>query len=151
MVSFSVSKSFSCDYSHRLHLMPIGHKCKNLHGHTGKITFTIQTDSINELGMVKDFNDFLFMKHWIDTHLDHSLIIARNDEELVHIAESNEMKYFILDAIQTTSELIAHHLLNVFTANLPAGDYIRYSLLKVDFSETPSSVASVSRSKHIFE
>lgn len=146
MNEFSVSKTFSCDYSHRLHLMPLNHKCRNLHGHTGNITFTIK-GSLNELGMVKDFNDFLFMKQWIDTHLDHAMIIAREDKVLIEMAINTSLKYFILDGIQSTSEVIADHLLNVFTANLPVDDYLKCSLLKVDFSETPSSVASATRTR----
>jgi 6-pyruvoyl-tetrahydropterin synthase len=125
--------------------MPVGHKCRNLHGHTGQITFTIETNFLSELGMVKDFNEFCFMKQWIDTHLDHALIIARSDEALIEMAESNGIKHFVLDAVQSTSELIAYCLLNVFTADLPVDEFVKYSLLRVDFSETPSSIASVTR------
>jgi len=141
---FSVSKTFSLDYSHRLHLLDPEHKCSNLHGHTGQVTFTLNSDFLNEFGMVKDFNDFCFMKKWIDTHLDHSMIVARSDVVLLKIAQENKMKYYVLDGIQTTSEVIAYHLLNIFTANLIIMDF---TLIKVDFSETPSSVASVSRER----
>lgn len=147
MDKFTVSKMFSIDYSHRLHLLRTNHKCRNLHGHTGRITFTLESTVLNEFGFVKDFNDFNFMNDWINSHLDHAIIIARSDEELISIAEKNNMKYYVMDGLQSTSEVIAYHLLNVFSANLHLDELILYSLIKVDFSETLSSIASVSRGR----
>lgn len=142
MDEFKVSKTFMCDYSHRLHLMNVNHKCRNLHGHTGTIIFTI-TGALNRLGMVKDFNEFKNIKDWIDEHLDHSVIIGDSDSELLEIVKEHRMKYFMLQYKQSTSEFIALTLVNVFEKML--GNDQELTMLKVDFSETTSSNATVTR------
>lgn len=139
MNTFTVSKTFTFDYSHRLHLLPKTHKCYNLHGHTGSVTFTISSSELNKYGFVKDFNEFAFMKDWINNNFDHSIIIAENDKELLKITEN--LKYFIFPEIQTTSELLAMYLANLFIERTEDN----FNMIQVDFSETPTSVATFTK------
>jgi len=137
--TFTVSKTFSFDYSHRLHLLPKTHKCSNLHGHTGSVTFTISSYSLNEVGFVKDFNEFSFIKKWIDNNFDHTIIVSSTDEELLKIVK--DLRHFVFPEIQTTSELLARYLANIFMSKLN----IDFNMIQVDFSETPTSVATFTR------
>src|SRR5204863_5950539 len=50
--------------------------CKDLHGHTWKIEVTIQSDKLNEIGLVMDFKDVKRQLNDFLHHLDH---VSLND------------------------------------------------------------------------
>ena len=50
--------------------------CKDLHGHTWKIEVTIQSDKLNEIGLVADFRDVKRKLNEFLAHLDH---VSLND------------------------------------------------------------------------
>ena len=65
-----ISKAFDFDAAHSLPLMPDGHKCKRLHGHTYRVEFILRAE-LNELWMVADYADI--EAAWLPIHarLDH--------------------------------------------------------------------------------
>jgi 6-pyruvoyltetrahydropterin/6-carboxytetrahydropterin synthase len=70
-----VYKTFSIEAARSLPNLPEGHPCKNVHGHSFKITLTISGDVDSHTGFVMDFGDidsaFKPIKDQIDhTHLN---------------------------------------------------------------------------------
>ena len=52
---FRVTKEVHFCYGHRL--LNYAGKCRNLHGHNGKAVITVETESLDALGMVVDFTE----------------------------------------------------------------------------------------------
>jgi 6-pyruvoyltetrahydropterin/6-carboxytetrahydropterin synthase len=73
-----VTKEIHFCYGHRL--LNYNGKCKNLHGHNGKAVITLESSSLDELGMVIDFGELKrVVGRWIDTELDHRMLLHRDD------------------------------------------------------------------------
>jgi 6-pyruvoyltetrahydropterin/6-carboxytetrahydropterin synthase len=54
-----------------LDLLPEGHPCARLHGHNYIITIHLKSETLDECGFVKDYNDLKIVKQFIDERLDH--------------------------------------------------------------------------------
>ena len=68
----SVTREIHFCYGHRLLNYP--GKCRNLHGHNGIAVITLESDSLDDLGMVVDFSLLkASIGVWIDTNLDHRM------------------------------------------------------------------------------
>jgi len=68
----TISKSFTFDASHHLHCYE--GKCKNLHGHTYRVTLTV-SGYLNDLGLVIDFSELkAIWKSKIEIYLDHQYL-----------------------------------------------------------------------------
>jgi 6-pyruvoyltetrahydropterin/6-carboxytetrahydropterin synthase len=68
-----VYKEFRFEAAHRLPLVPEGHKCKRLHGHSYRVRITIK-GKVNELGWVCDFGDIKKAFAPLIFRLDHSYL-----------------------------------------------------------------------------
>lgn len=65
-------------YGHRL--LNYSGKCRQLHGHNGKLEVTMRRDELNDLGMVMDFEDIkATVQKWVDTELDHKTLLNEKD------------------------------------------------------------------------
>lgn len=65
-------------YGHRL--LNYSGKCRQLHGHNGKLEVTMRRDELNELGMVMDFEDIkATVQKWVDSELDHKTLLNEKD------------------------------------------------------------------------
>lgn len=114
-ISTRVSKTLSWEAGHRL----AGHagKCKFYHGHHYEATITLSGE-LDHLGMVTDFSYIdQGMGAWIRDHLDHTMILDKNDQ---HPA-SNAIRDFNRDLGRPvfdtdgppTAEVISRALLQV--------------------------------------
>lgn len=75
---FTISRQFTFCYAHRL--LDHSGKCANLHGHNGTVKIELQNNELNTQGMVTDFVDIKnSIGQWIETNLDHRLILERCD------------------------------------------------------------------------
>lgn len=75
---FQVTREIDFCYGHRL--LGYDGKCKNLHGHNGKVLITLEAGSLDGQGMVFDFADIKrVIQKWIDDQLDHRMILRRDD------------------------------------------------------------------------
>ena len=86
---FVISRQFTFCYGHRL----LGHvgKCANLHGHNGTIKIELRNNRLNPQGMVADFVDVKnTMGTWIETTLDHRLILQESDPLVDLLREHDE-------------------------------------------------------------
>jgi 6-pyruvoyltetrahydropterin/6-carboxytetrahydropterin synthase len=86
---FTVTKTFSFCYGHRL-LRDEG-KCRHLHGHTGKATFTLGSEKLDENGMVFHFDRLKeTIGRWISENLDHTLLLRRDDPMAEALRQNGE-------------------------------------------------------------
>lgn len=92
--TYSVTKTIGFCYGHRL----IEHKgkCRNLHGHNGLAEIKVETEHLDEMGTVMDFSDIRdAVKGWIDSNLDHRMILNRKDEAVPMLRTLGEPMYLI--------------------------------------------------------
>lgn len=78
MAKFSVIRKHEIQTGHRIY----GHpgKCANLHGHSYTFHFHCMSDTLDELGMVVDFNVIkTTLCQWLMDNYDHRLLIWEND------------------------------------------------------------------------
>jgi 6-pyruvoyltetrahydropterin/6-carboxytetrahydropterin synthase len=76
-----------------------------LHGHNGRAIITIETASLDGQGMVVDFNEIKRRVNvWIDDHIDHRMILHR-DDPIVPILEKQGEPMYLLDANPTAENI----------------------------------------------
>jgi len=74
----SVTKIMNFEYGHRILNHP--GKCKRLHGHSGRVEFTLWGDVDPETGMVIDFGDInSTVGDYLKNTLDHRTILQEGD------------------------------------------------------------------------
>lgn len=122
----------SFDAAHRL-VHGYEGKCANVHGHTWKIRFEIESNSLNEFGFVRDFSDFKVMKEWVDTRLDHAMLVSSEDEVMAMWLKVNKQAHFVMTA-NPTSENLAKLLYD--TARV-----LKLPVTAVEVDETCTSMA----------
>jgi len=109
-----IEKDFYFDSAHFLPNVPLEHKCRNLHGHTYKITIGIKGDILKEEGWIIDFAEIRKIVEPIVEKLDHKLLNSIPELE------------------NPTAEIIAKYFFQKIKINLP-------NLYYVKIQETPTS------------
>jgi 6-pyruvoyltetrahydropterin/6-carboxytetrahydropterin synthase len=132
---YRVNREIRFCYGHRL----LGHagKCRYLHGHNARAVIVLEAPRLDELGMVVDFADVKrVVGGWINAHLDHRMILRRDDPALAVLLQQGE-PVFVMD-VNPTAENLARLLFD-FAAEqgLP--------VLEVHLWETDESFASYCR------
>jgi len=75
---FRVSREIDFCYGHRL--LNYAGKCRYLHGHNGRAIITIESQTLDERGMVLDFTEIKqVVSTWIDDNLDHRMLLHQSD------------------------------------------------------------------------
>jgi len=101
---YRVTREIHFCYGHRL--LNYQGKCRNLHGHNGKAVITLEADKLDQLGMVVDFGKLKeIVGRWIDDHLDHRMILHKDDPVLSYLKSQGE-PIFVVD-VNPTAENIA--------------------------------------------
>jgi 6-pyruvoyltetrahydropterin/6-carboxytetrahydropterin synthase len=101
---FSVTRELTFCYGHRL--LDYDGKCRHLHGHNGKAVITLETDRLDELGMVVDFSHLKrVVGGWIDETLDHKMLLHKNDPVLAFLRAQGEPVHVL--EVNPTAENIA--------------------------------------------
>ena len=101
---FRVTREIDFCYGHRL--LNYEGKCKYLHGHNGRAVITIESDQLDARGMVIDFSDIKrLVSNWIDTNLDHRMILHRDDPAREALEKLGEPMYLV--DVNPTAENIA--------------------------------------------
>lgn len=132
---FEIVKSISFCYGHRL-LNYVG-PCQHLHGHNAKVDIMLASNQLDERGMVTDFGDVKSaIKHWIDTNLDHTMLLAEGDP-LIPVLEANNEKFYLMKN-NPTAENIAE-LIYDYT------EQYGFPVVSVTLWESDSSFARYSR------
>jgi 6-pyruvoyltetrahydropterin/6-carboxytetrahydropterin synthase len=101
---FRVTREIQFCYGHRL--LNYEGKCRYLHGHNGTAVIAIESDRLDNRGMVLDFSDIKrVVSQWIDNNLDHRMILHRDDPAREMLEKLGEPLY-LLD-VNPTAENIA--------------------------------------------
>ena len=128
---FQVTREIRFCYGHRL--LNYDGKCRHLHGHNGRAIITLQADCLDSLGMVIDFSTIKrVVSAWIDTNLDHRMILHKDDPVLPHFKAQCE-PYFTLD-VNPTAENIAKLIYDFVAAQ-------GFPIVEVKLWETDDSFA----------
>ena len=129
---YSVTKRIDFCYGHRL--LDYDGVCKHPHGHNAVAEVEVETDALDQRNMVCDFSEIKqVVKGWIDTQLDHKMILRR-DDPLVAPLEALGEPIFKVDS-NPTVELIARLIFeHARDAGLP--------VVSVRVWETPTSFAT---------
>ena len=100
---FRVTRQIDFCYGHRL--LNYAGKCRYLHGHNGRAIITIQSDQLDERGMVLDFSDIKrVVSGWIDDNLDHRMILHREDP-IVPVLQGLGEPLYLIDANPTAENI----------------------------------------------
>ena len=129
---FYVSREIDFCYGHRL--LNYQGKCRHLHGHNGRAIITIEAAGLDGRGMVLDFGDIkAVISRWIDDHLDHRMILSRDDPAVAALEKLGE-PLFLIDA-NPTAENIAKLIYDFCLAQ-------RFPVVEVKLWETPRCAAT---------
>ncbi len=100
---YRVAREIDFCYGHRL--LNFDGKCKYLHGQNGRVIITMESAGLDQRGMVLDFGEIKrLVSAWIDEHLDHRMILHREDPVADVLAKMGEPLYLI-DANPTAENL----------------------------------------------
>ena len=132
MSKVRITKQFTFETGHALY----GHdgKCKNIHGHSYKLSVTIfgkplEDSKSSKFGMIMDFSDLKkIVKEEIVNPLDHATIFNKNTP---HLQLANNLKSIghkvVLVDYQPTSEMLVIDFAKKIKKRLP-GDIQLFSL-----------------------
>jgi 6-pyruvoyltetrahydropterin/6-carboxytetrahydropterin synthase len=129
---YSVTKKIEFCYGHRL--LDYDGICKHPHGHNAVAEIEVRTGALDGRNMVVDFSDIKrIVKGWIDSAIDHQMILRRDDPLVAPLQALGE-PIFLVDANPTVE-----HIAKVIF------DYTRdqgIPVVRVTVWETPTSYAS---------
>jgi len=111
-----IFRHFTFDAAHYLPNVPAGHKCKEIHGHTYKLTIYIEGQPNKDMGWIIDFAE---VKQRMEP------IIGSVDHKFLNKIEGLE---------NPTCELLTIWLWNKIIAVIP-------NLSRIELNETPTSGA----------
>ena len=101
---YQVTRVIYFCYGHRL--LNYDGRCRNFHGHNGRVEVELETEKLDERGMVFDFGEIKsVVKNWIDEKLDHRMILNRKDPLLSALEKEGEPLYLMDE--NPTAEVIA--------------------------------------------
>ena len=129
-----VTKTVDFCYGHRL--VDYDGKCRHLHGHNGRLEVDVESDYLDDLGMVVDFGEVRdVVKEWIDSTIDHRMILSDRDPLLATLRDAGEPLFVMSE--NPTAENIAKVVFEVAQEN-------GLNVTEVRLWETPSSYATYS-------
>ena len=132
---YTISKEIHFCYGHRL----LNHKgkCRHLHGHNATAVIRLESEQLDELGMVCDFSDIGdYVKSWIERELDHTMLMHKDDPFLPTLLQAGERAYVMQD--NPTAENIAKLIFDYVAAG-------SFPVVEVAIHETASAQASFRR------
>jgi 6-pyruvoyltetrahydropterin/6-carboxytetrahydropterin synthase len=133
---YTVVREIHFCYGHRL--LDYSGKCRHLHGHNGRIEIELASETLNSLGMVRDFEEIKkVVQVWIDENLDHQLILCKRDP-LVPVLQKMKESHYLMDE-NPTAEAISRLIYDYATSQ-------QLPVVAVRLWETPKSCATYSPS-----
>ncbi len=131
----SVTKTIDFCYGHRL--LNYEGQCKYLHGHNGRLEIDVESKILDDKGMVIDFTVIKeIVKTWIDSKMDHRMILSREDPLIPLLEEAGQPIYVMED--NPTAENIAKLVFNQVKSQ-------GIDVKEIRLWETPTSYASYSK------
>ncbi|HET9192775.1 MAG TPA: 6-carboxytetrahydropterin synthase [Vicinamibacterales bacterium] len=91
---YSVTKRIEFCYGHRL--MDYDGVCRHPHGHNAIVEIDVRAERLDGRNMVADFTDIKrIVKGWIDSELDHKMILRRDDPLAEALRQLGEPMYLL--------------------------------------------------------
>jgi 6-pyruvoyltetrahydropterin/6-carboxytetrahydropterin synthase len=123
MYKVKILKSFSSAH----YLAQYKGSCEALHGHNWKVEVVVESEKLNDLGMVIDFRELKKITSLVLAELDHKCL--------------NDLEYFKVN--NPSSEIIAQYIYEKINKQLPQN----CQLDKIRVWETDNSCATYSNKK----
>jgi len=119
-------------YGHRVYQHES--KCAHLHGHNGRITFTIEAPVLDKIGRVMDFSVIKqLLCEWLEENWDHKFLVWKDDPWAPKLKELDPDGTVIVD-FNPTAEQMGEYLVNIVGPAQLAGT--NTELVRVEISET---------------
>jgi 6-pyruvoyltetrahydropterin/6-carboxytetrahydropterin synthase len=118
---FTITKEFCFEAAHCLPHLPLGHKCREPHGHSYRVQMVLEANGLSDDGFVRDYANLDRVKQFLDREWDHH--------------DLNMMAPRGLGPVQTTAEMLAWWLYRRFKPTV-------LELTEVRVSETGKTWAS---------
>ena len=101
---FTIAKQFHFSASHIIEGVPEGHPCGRLHGHNYVVELILQSETLDKVGFIVDYNDLKPFNDLIQNELDHRHLndVLPGSTSAEHIA-----KYLYLKARAMWPQVIA--------------------------------------------
>ena len=129
---YKVTKEIDFSYGHRL--LNYTGKCQYLHGHNGRLEIELSAKRLDRRGMVRDFNEIKrSIQRWIDTNLDHKMILRKDDPALPVLRKLGEPLFAMEE--NPTAEGLAKLMYGV-------AKRLGFPVTAVRLWETPNSFAT---------
>ena len=129
---YSVTKRIEFCYGHRL--LEYDGVCKHPHGHNAVAEIEVRTASLDACDMVCDFSDIKrVVKAWIDSELDHRMILRGDDPLLAPLRALGEPVYVV-----DNNPTVEHIARLIFEKTESLG----FPVVRVTVWETPASFAT---------
>ncbi len=138
---FSVTKRFDFSAAHRI----VGHEgaCKYLHGHNFAAEVTVESATLDPLGMVADFEILkIAVGEWISGNWDHQTLLSRDDP----LVEQLDIEHVYTMPGPPTAESMAKIIYEVCSYRLSNAMNLKsgYRMTKVRVYESASCYAEYS-------
>lgn len=121
----------------------VGHegKCRHLHGHNYRFTFTCEASQLDEVGRVVDFSVIKStLCEWLEENWDHKMLLWVEDPLLPQLVEMSEVGSVVTLNKNPTAENIGEYLISVVAPSvLPSN----IKLIKVVVEETRKCSAEI--------
>lgn len=129
---FRVTTEIHFAYGHRL--LDYDGKCAHPHGHNGRVEIELASETLDRADMAVDFT---LLKHtvqdWVDQHIDHKMILRR-DDPLVPALEGLGEPVYVMEH-NPTAESLARLIFDVAIKH-------GFPVVQVRFWESPTSFAT---------
>lgn len=101
----------NAEAAHRFFLTECSPKCHSIHGHSWQVILTLRAEKLNQQGMVVEFGELkAAWRSWLDTYLDHSLMLHQNDPMVQAVLSVNPQSRLFLTPEDPTTENVARLL-----------------------------------------
>ena len=114
---YRVTREIAFCYGHRL--LNYEGKCRHLHGHNGRAVISLESDELDQKGMLVDFSEIKrHVQSWIDENLDHNLLLCKEDPLLPLLIERGE-RVFVMEQNPTAENIARLIFEHAAMAGLP--------------------------------
>jgi len=135
-MSYSVCVRATWCAAHRL--LNYKGSCNYIHGHNYVLEIIVDSSNLDSLDMVIDFKIIKnTVKDWLDKNWDHSIILNKEDKDVIEFVQKNNFKFYLMEK-NPTAEAMAKYLYNIFIQY-----FVNYKI-KVRVYETEHNFAEYS-------
>lgn len=111
MTIIQATRYHDFSYGHRVYQHES--KCAHLHGHNGRITFTIEAPELDSVGRVMDFSVIKnLLCEWLEENWDHKFLIWKDDPWAMPLLAIDPRGIAVV-SFNPTAENMGTHLIDV--------------------------------------